>query len=470
MRGEDTIVDLTCEAEDLGDEHSITEDDVWQQDIPESLVEGIDEEEPVVRGSTNARRHGNNFTTELSRGQTFITTFMGFNGVEVDECLINGTKLVPGMSVELKNGHFLRIWSILLGDEDKYMLKGPYLCSFMEIEQLGLNLPDWKNEVCWVHELTESDFPSQETANTRMVSPDNVIRVRSLHFTNRLHDHRKNNAANPIYLDVDAPLFCRFKYLYHYSLKVGSEKALITLSSTEADEDYSQSKEKLQRRWRGKTSRGGSREVMAPYITIPDDEDVTEVTSTLRQTHLSSAPPAIVDWVSIGRQYTLGDSFSGCGGISCGARAAGMSIKWGFDFAKGPHATFMKNFGASGKTDHLEASVEDALQESRTFLKVDVVHTSPVCKTFSAAHTTPGKDDAANTATLLSVRQTLKRAAPRVITMEETSGLLERHPMFLDMVLNDLVELGFSFRFKIVNLLNYGVPASRKRLILIAAA
>jgi DNA (cytosine-5)-methyltransferase 1 len=53
--------------------------------------------------------------------------------------------------------------------------------------------------------------------------------------------------------------------------------------------------------------------------------------------------------------------------------------------------------------------------------------------------------------------------------MEETAGLAERHQFILFRVIMDMLENGFSVRWAVIDVLHYGVPQTRKRLIVIAA-
>jgi DNA (cytosine-5)-methyltransferase 1 len=101
---------------------------------------------------------------------------------------------------------------------------------------------------------------------------------------------------------------------------------------------------------------------------------------------------------------------------------------------------------------------------------VDVLHMSPPCQPFSAAHTIPSEmQDEINQAALLSVGHLLEKIRPRIATIEETEGLINRHVEWFSALINIFITLGYSVRWKVVRCQDYGVPQQRKRLFIIAA-
>jgi len=167
------------------------------------------------------------------------------------------------------------------------------------------------------------------------------------------------------------------------------------------------------------------------------------------------------------QRYTFGDAFCGAGGTSRGAKSAGYHVEWGFDFDPAAITSYQLNFYnakciVAWAHDFVEISVGD---ES----KVDVLHLSPPCQVFSFAHTVDGKDDEMNTATFFAVVELVKRTRPRVVTLENTSGLAVLHPLWLNTAIQFFTSLGFSIRWKVMNFAEYGLPQARKRLIIFAS-
>jgi DNA (cytosine-5)-methyltransferase 1 len=53
--------------------------------------------------------------------------------------------------------------------------------------------------------------------------------------------------------------------------------------------------------------------------------------------------------------------------------------------------------------------------------------------------------------------------------MEETCGLLERHGKYFNALLHVFTSLNYSVQWKILNFLEYGIPQTRRRVIIIAS-
>lgn len=164
-------------------------------------------------------------------------------------------------------------------------------------------------------------------------------------------------------------------------------------------------------------------------------------------------------------KYKFGDAFCGGGGMSSGARSAGFANAWSFDFNIDAVATYRINF-PSCKTYHISANEFVALPPED--LLVDVVHLSPPCQPHSPAHTIAGKDDDRNEASLFCIKECLEASRPRIVTLEQTDGILNRQEWFRSLVMC-FTDLGFSVSWKVLHGVEYGLPQTRKRLFLLAA-
>lgn len=165
------------------------------------------------------------------------------------------------------------------------------------------------------------------------------------------------------------------------------------------------------------------------------------------------------------RRYTLVDSFCGAGGMSRGAVMAGIRVKCAFDFnASACESYAMNNFGTA-----IYNVWADQFTGSTGDYKADILHLSPPCQFFSDAHTIQGKDDEMNTASLFAIGELLEKVKPRVVTLEQTAGLLRRHRTFFNAAVRMFTNRGFSMRWRLLNCADFGLPQRRLRLFIIAS-
>ena len=152
--------------------------------------------------------------------------------------------------------------------------------------------------------------------------------------------------------------------------------------------------------------------------------------------------------------------------MSRGAVNAGLRINWGFDFNLAACKTYKMNFFDTKIYNVWANQFSEAKAADH---KVDICHLSPPCQFFSDAHTVQGKDDDMNTASLFAIFNLLEEAKPRVVTLEQTSGLIRRHPIFFNAVVNMFTSRGFSVRWRVMNCADFVLPQRRMRLFVIAS-
>ncbi|KAG4440342.1 hypothetical protein IFR05_004194 [Cadophora sp. M221] len=167
--------------------------------------------------------------------------------------------------------------------------------------------------------------------------------------------------------------------------------------------------------------------------------------------------------------YTYGDAFCGAGGTTRGAVAAALKVLWGLDLDKNAGKTWKANFPTA---THYEMWAHDlvATINASTDLLVDILHLSPPCQVFSPVHTRVGKNDQQNFDSLFACDALVHKARPRIITLEQTFGIL--HPKF-EAAFNSLIQTftsyGYSVSYQIVQFHRYGLAQTRRRLIIVAA-
>lgn len=175
---------------------------------------------------------------------------------------------------------------------------------------------------------------------------------------------------------------------------------------------------------------------------------------------------------SPGQKYTYGDCCKlfllhlfepvlislvcGAGGATRGALMAGLKPIWGFDMNNHACTSWRLNFpDATLYEEWADQFIQRGLGNSS--LRVDILHLSPPCQYFSPAHTTDGKDDEMNMASLFACGMLLDVAKPRIATLEQTFGivLLPRFQVYFNALILMFTDRGFSVRWKIVQLQNW---------------
>lgn len=175
-----------------------------------------------------------------------------------------------------------------------------------------------------------------------------------------------------------------------------------------------------------------------------------------------------------GQMLTFGDAFCGAGGTTRGAVMAGLKVKWGFDFWDNACTTWKANFSEATcycmSSDEFVGTAQNPRGDAPE-IKVDILHLSPPCQYFSPAHTVNGVDDEMNIASLYAVLEVVKVVKPRVVTLEQTFGILgARCRWYFSSVIHMFALLRFSVRWAIVPLSTWvrvrpQLPASARLII-----
>ncbi|ETI23663.1 hypothetical protein G647_05465 [Cladophialophora carrionii CBS 160.54] len=177
------------------------------------------------------------------------------------------------------------------------------------------------------------------------------------------------------------------------------------------------------------------------------------------------------------KRYTFGDAFAGAGGTSWGARAAGLKMKFAFDLDPWAVQTYQQNFGLTGM-QILQMDVHDFVKKAalagsdmaKTCL-VDILHMSPPCQPFCGANRRPNlADNERNLGAFGRVADLLDVCKPRIATLEESKSItdVDKRKHFTELI-GFFIQKGYSVQWKVLDLECWGVPQTRKRVILIAS-
>jgi len=441
-----------------------------------------------------------------------------------EECEINGISIKVDSTVEITEqphlfrASFLWVKSIIdstgEGKDSGIQLRGIPLT---RLRNLRGRLPRLRNEVAMILHVDADDKRDEEVQACIEVSAttDAVIRGRICHFTNAdFPQHRveppnyttnnnNNNKGAVAEFEQNGPLMCRWRCIFVYrdaaartdhlyppaggKRKAAPQEYILEHLSTKhvSKKRFKVSETVRFNVWRGAKVRGGD---YVPENDSNNKKNATSTTTTSAMTNTATTTNTgyngglIVpldgtgeeesELVMIekkpGQRYTFGDMFCGAGGASLGARKAGFHVKIGCDHHAGACHTHRKVFPECDLDGRdIFQFIADA---SKSRIRVDVLHLSPPCQFWSPAHTVEGVNDEANIEVLFSCRELIKKLRPRVFTLEQTFGIL--HPKFeyyFNALIHGFTENGYSVRWKSVNLVDWGAPATRKRLIMIGS-
>lgn len=174
----------------------------------------------------------------------------------------------------------------------------------------------------------------------------------------------------------------------------------------------------------------------------------------------------------------LADLFSGCGGLSLGAEAAGFVPVLGVDHDPFALETWRSLFpGLAVDADLGDPDVVDELAEALRTIRVDAIVGGPPCQPFSRAGRSllrhlveTGRRDAHDERRELwrSFLDIVRGALPSVVLMENVPELaLGDDTLLLRTIVDELEQLGYGVATRIVSTSEHGVPQFRQRIIIV---
>ena len=156
---------------------------------------------------------------------------------------------------------------------------------------------------------------------------------------------------------------------------------------------------------------------------------------------------------------TIATLFSGGEGVGVGAKQAGLDHLWGVEYDDAI-AQVARNNGFNTITGNV---MDTALM--MTLLRPDVLHASPVCKNASNAKAN-GEESPLDIATADATCAYISHFRPDIFTLENVWGY--RTFEAFAHILICLKRNGYTVDYWHLNAADYGVPQTRRRLILVA--
>lgn len=162
------------------------------------------------------------------------------------------------------------------------------------------------------------------------------------------------------------------------------------------------------------------------------------------------------------------DLFCGAGGLSLGLRWAGFNVVAGVELDAATCATYRANHPS---TVLLTKDVRDIsgkeILNATGLQSVDLLAGCPPCQGFSKLTDKYKRHDPRNDL-VLEMARLVEELQPQTVMMENVPGLATRGASLLETFLDRLRRAGYVTNSKVLQLADFGVPQSRRRLVVLA--
>lgn len=158
--------------------------------------------------------------------------------------------------------------------------------------------------------------------------------------------------------------------------------------------------------------------------------------------------------------------FSGAGGFSYGFSQAGLKPVSGAEIDKDACATYEKNIGSKCHSVDLSSIDPDFFLKAVDGREPFAVIGGPPCQGFSTAGARDASDP--RNKLIFNYLQIVDRLRPRWFIFENVEGLLTSgNGVAVSSLVKEFLRIGYSVRVQKVNLAAFGVPQTRKRVLII---
>lgn len=150
------------------------------------------------------------------------------------------------------------------------------------------------------------------------------------------------------------------------------------------------------------------------------------------------------------------DLFSGLGGFRIAFEKNDCQCVFSSEIDKYAIETYYTNFGELPKGDITKIESDDIPNH-------DILCAGFPCQAFSIAGKRLGFDDTRGTL-FFDVARILKDKQPKAFILENVKGLVNHDKgKTLEVIVSTILELGYSYQFKVINSKDFGIPQSRER-------
>lgn len=153
--------------------------------------------------------------------------------------------------------------------------------------------------------------------------------------------------------------------------------------------------------------------------------------------------------------------FSGCGGMDLGFEKAGFKIVWANDIDHWACETYRQNF----KTPICEGDIENI--DFNNLKDIDVVIGGFPCQDFSVLSKRKGINAKRGNLYKNFIRA-VSNVKPKIFIAENVKGILSANKgNAIKIIIKDFSDLGYNVHHKLYKFVEYGVPQTRERVLII---
>jgi DNA (cytosine-5)-methyltransferase 1 len=162
------------------------------------------------------------------------------------------------------------------------------------------------------------------------------------------------------------------------------------------------------------------------------------------------------------------DLFAGAGGMSLGARMAGIDIKIAVEIDTYAAMTYAHNHKGVGLYNgDIRKFKKIALPPTR---EQTVVFGGPPCQGFSTSNQRTRTAENENNWLFKEYLRVVRMYSPDWIVFENVRGILEtEHGLFVERILTQLKRLGYTLTHGVLNAMDFGVPQNRSRFFVVGS-
>jgi DNA (cytosine-5)-methyltransferase 1 len=172
-------------------------------------------------------------------------------------------------------------------------------------------------------------------------------------------------------------------------------------------------------------------------------------------------------------QYSVLDTFAGAGGFSLGFELAGAAIVGAIEIDSWACETFQFNHpNATVMQADITTIHDERIINAFGQLKPDIVLGGPPCQGFSICNKNNGDPKDPRNSLFKEFIRVGRLLTPKVMIMENVPNLIKArtasNKLVVDIIKNELRDLGYHVEHRILEATDYGVPQIRRRLVIIA--